>query len=114
MTSYNPTAYKCLLKYFYRLPLDELNAEDLFDLHSIACSYKEKELVESTYLKLKAMINQDTVLKLHAKATSTNSEDILRECELFLSSPEFTNDMISFLSRDMKNAIAVLQMKTVE
>uniref|UniRef100_A0A0A9XWC3 RCC1 and BTB domain-containing protein 2 n=3 Tax=Lygus hesperus TaxID=30085 RepID=A0A0A9XWC3_LYGHE len=114
MTSYNPTAYKCLLKYFYRLPLDELNCEDLFDLHSIACSYKEKELVDFTFKKLKTMINQDTVLKLHAKATSTNAEDVLRECELFLSSPEFKNDLISFVSQDMKNAIAILRMKSGE
>uniref|UniRef100_A0A0K8S5F4 BTB domain-containing protein n=1 Tax=Lygus hesperus TaxID=30085 RepID=A0A0K8S5F4_LYGHE len=114
MTSYNPTAYRCLLKYFYKLPLDDLNCEDLFDLHSIACSYKEKELVDSTFKKLKTMINQDTVLKLHAKATSTNAEDVLRECELFLSSPEFKNDLISFVSQDMKNAIAILRMKSGE
>uniref|UniRef100_A0A0K8S6A4 BTB domain-containing protein n=1 Tax=Lygus hesperus TaxID=30085 RepID=A0A0K8S6A4_LYGHE len=111
LSVYNPKSYKSLLKYFYQLPLEDLNCEDLFDLYSIAMSYKEKNLVDATFNKLKAMINEDTVLELVTKAKSTKAEEVLKECELFLSSPQLKNELMSFVSEDIEKTMALLRIK---
>uniref|UniRef100_A0A146M702 RCC1 and BTB domain-containing protein 2 n=2 Tax=Lygus hesperus TaxID=30085 RepID=A0A146M702_LYGHE len=114
LSVYNPKSYKSLLKYFYQLPLEDLNCEDLFDLYSIAMSYKEKNLVDATFNKLKAMINEDTVLELVTKAKSTKAEEVLKECELFLSSPQLKNELMSFVSEDIEKTMALLRIKKGE
>ncbi|KAF6204534.1 hypothetical protein GE061_002876 [Apolygus lucorum] len=110
MSSYNALAYRGLLQYLYKIPIIEMECEDMIDLYVLATSYKEDWVAADVFSKLKSSISPDNVLRLLDKAKATKSTELELECHKFINAPEFKKSLLEFASENMDLLTEILRV----
>ncbi|KAF6203630.1 hypothetical protein GE061_001962 [Apolygus lucorum] len=110
MSSYNPLAYRGFLQYLYKIPIIEMECEDMIDLYVLATSYEEDWIAADVFSKLKSSISPDNVLRLLDKAKATKSTELELECHKFINAPEFKKSLLEFASENMDVLTEILRL----